>query len=178
MGLLRIIIGAIVGSIISFGCAIGLIYGGVQVSWWLALVLGILGLIIGGFAAGFIARDRFPGMIAGFLTGILVFIGIFLFFWLVLKAQVLQWYNEYGFDASIRYMLDYIGIDPTSALGVYITTKINETTAGNVDLYVQKYVPRFTAVIAAIFGGSALLVNTISGRIGGRFNKIDEIMGE
>ncbi|MHA1245538.1 MAG: hypothetical protein ACTSPK_12680 [Candidatus Heimdallarchaeota archaeon] len=39
MAILRIIIGAVVGSVISAGAAIGLIYGGIQVSWWLGLIL-------------------------------------------------------------------------------------------------------------------------------------------
>ncbi|MBK5112086.1 MAG: hypothetical protein KGD59_04235 [Candidatus Heimdallarchaeota archaeon] len=79
MSLIRIIIGGIIGSLVSAGAAIGLIYGGLQVSWWLALILAVLGCAIGGFVAGFIAQDKFPGMLAGGFTGLIVFVGIVLF---------------------------------------------------------------------------------------------------
>jgi len=182
MGILRIIIGAIVGSIISTGAAIGLIYGGIQVTWWLAIILGILGIIIGGFVAGFIAQDKFPGMIAGFITGLFVFAGIVVFFYLILKVKVLDWYAAAGSDinGTITSFLGYFSIDPASALGIRLTNNINTrftALSSDIDLFVADYVPKFSLVIGAMFGGVALILNTIAGRIGGRFNKIDEITG-
>ncbi|MHA1187854.1 MAG: hypothetical protein ACTSXA_16050 [Candidatus Heimdallarchaeota archaeon] len=182
MGILRIIIGAIVGSIISVGGAIGLIYGGIQVSWWLGLILALIGIIIGGFVAGWIAQDRFPGMIAGFVTGLFVFGGIVLFFYLVLRVKVEEWYIAAGSDISVTIssFLTFFSINPTSSLGTLltetITTKYN-FYSGDIALVIADYIPKFSLVLGAIFGSFALIINTIAGRIGGRLNKIDEITG-
>ncbi|MFW9924770.1 MAG: hypothetical protein ACFFDW_15930 [Candidatus Thorarchaeota archaeon] len=182
MGLLRIIIGATIGSLLSGGLAIGLIYGGIQVSWWLAIILGVVGLIIGGFVAGFISRDRLPGMIAGALTGVVAFVAIFLFFWLVLRVKVLNWYAENTDVADIVSGIQgFMGITPGTAIGDFIDALITDKFAeysSDIDSFVQKYVPLFSLVIGGIFGSGALLLNTISGAIGGRLNKIDEIIGE
>ena len=182
MGILRIIIGAIVGSIISAGAAIGLIYGGIQVTWWLGIILAAIGIIIGGFIAGWIAQDRFPGMIAGFITGIFVFGGIVLFFYLILSAKVDAWYVAAGNDinGTITSFLNFFSIDSSSSLGTILTEKLTAKYtehSGDIALLIADYIPKFSVVLGAIFGGFAVIVNSIAGRLGGRLNKIDEITG-
>ncbi|NHJ87669.1 MAG: hypothetical protein FK734_19565 [Asgard group archaeon] len=140
-------------------------------------------MIIGGFIAGFISRDRFPGMIAGFITGLFVFAGIVLFFWLILRVKLLDWYaaNSSNIGPTINDFLNYFGIDSLSNLGTYLTNVITDKYteySSNMDTLVQEYVPKFSLIIGAIFGGIAIIVDTIAGRIGGRLNKIDEILGE
>jgi hypothetical protein len=183
MNLMRVFIGALVGSIISAAAAIGLIFGGIQVSWWLAIILGVIGLIIGGFVAGFIAQDRFPGMIAGFITGLFSFGAIVLFFWLVLRSQVLEWWAASGndIDGTIAYFLDYLGMETTSNVGQLISAAIKDyyqDYGSDINGVVEKYVPVISLIFGAVFGGGALIINTISGRIGGRLNMIDEIVGD
>ena len=177
----RIILGAIVGSLLSSGLAIGLIYGGVQVSWWLAIILCVIGLIIGGFAGGFIAQDKFPGTIVGFITGLIAFVGIFLFLWLILRAKMLVWYSQNSDINSIAsQFIGFLGMDSSSTIGQYITDLITTKYAdygSDIDQFVQKYVPIFTLVVGAILGGGALILGTISGRIGGALNKLDELSG-
>ncbi|MCF2144555.1 MAG: hypothetical protein K9W42_12715 [Candidatus Heimdallarchaeota archaeon] len=178
----RILIGGLIGSIISLGLAIGLIFGGIQVVWWLAIVLSVVGIIIGGFFAGFISRDKFPGTLAGILSGLIVFVGIVLFFWLIVKNKLLYWFSQYAdIDQTIDAFLSFFGIVPTSKLGVYldnlITTKFNDAGL-NINAFIPAFVPKFSLVLGAIFGGIALLLNTFAGRLGGRMNKIDEIIGD
>lgn len=179
MSLIRIIFGGIIGSLISAGAAIGLIYGGLQVSWWLALILGILGCIIGGFVAGFIAQDKFLGMLAGGFTGLIVFVGIVLFFYFILRGKVQNWYTDLGtIDATIQALLDFLSIDSASNLGQLIDAKITDIyTAYDINQVIQNYIPKLSLLIGGIFGGAALILDTIAGRIGGRMNKIDELAG-
>lgn len=178
----RIIIGTLIGSLMSIGLAIGLIYGGIQVSWWLALILCVIGFLIGGFTAGFIARDMFPGFFAGLFTGLIVFLGIFLFTWLIIRAKILNWFASFSdIGQTINAFLDFIGISTTSTLGQNITSTITTKYSeygSDIDQLVQKYVPLFCLVVSAIFGGSAVFVGAIAGAIGGRFNKVDEILNE
>ncbi|MHA1213588.1 MAG: hypothetical protein ACTSSH_14165, partial [Candidatus Heimdallarchaeota archaeon] len=175
------IIGSILGSLVSAGAAIGLIYGGIQVSWWLAIILGCLGAVIGGFVAGWIAQDRFPGMIAGALTGLFVFGAIVLWSWLVLKNKIITWWDTYAnINTVITELLSYLNIDSTSGLGIKIAETLNDlytTHAADMDAVVADYVPKFSLILGAIFGGIALLLNATAGRLGGRLNKIDEITG-
>lgn len=183
MGLLRIIIGALIGSLISVGAAIGLYFGGIQVSWWLALILMFVATTIGGFIAGWIAQDKFPGMIAGALAGIIVFGGVVVFFWLFIKAKMNAWSSSFtDLNTSIiTPFLDYLNIDPVGALGTFFTNKITDayTSSGSdVTTLIQTWVPKLALVFGAIIGGGAFLINLIAGRIGGRFNKIDEIVGD
>lgn len=181
MGILRIIIGAVIGSAISAGAAIGLIYGGIQVSWWLGLILAVLGIIIGGFIAGWIAQDGFPGMIAGFITGLFVFGGIVIFFYFILRVKVEGWFDTAGDDINviISNFLTFFSISPTSSLGTFLTNNILEkynAVSGDFAVFIADYIPKFSLILGAIFGGFALIINTITGRIGGRLNKIDEII--
>lgn len=161
--------------------AIGLIYGGIQVAWWLGIILCIIGFIIGGFVAGFISRDRFPGMIAGTITGFITFAGIFLFFLLILKAKMLDWFTSYAnIGYTITALLDFLSIKASSGLGTWLTNTINDkfSSLGTIESLVQKYVPILSLFLGVIFGGIAFLICSISGRIGGRLNKIDEILGD
>jgi hypothetical protein len=180
MKILRIIIGSLIGSVISVGMAIGLIYGGIQVAWWLGLVLCIVGFIAGGFVAGFISQDKFPGTISGIIVGIITFVGIFLFFWLIIKAKIIAWSATLNISEIITELLNFLGVNPTSSLGIWITNKLNEqyTSLGTIEALVQTYVPKFTLLLGSIFGGIAFLIAAIAGRIGGRLNKIDEIVGD
>jgi len=142
----------------------------------------VVGIIIGGFIAGWIAQDRFPGMIAGFVTGIFVFGGIVLFFYLILSAKVDAWYIAAGSDISVTIssFLTFFSISPTSSLGTLLTETITakyNSHSGDIALLIADYIPKFSVVLGAIFGGFALISNTIAGRIGGSLNKIDEITG-
>ncbi len=179
MSLIRIILGGIIGSLVSAGAAIGLIYGGLQVSWWLALILAILGCAIGGFVAGFIAQDKFPGMLAGGFTGLIVFVGIVLFFYFVLRAKVQNWYTSLGtIEQTIDALLDFLSIDGSSSLGQLIDAKIMAVyNSADIDAVVQNYLPKLSLLFGGIIGGAALIIDTITGRIGGRLNKIDELTG-
>ena len=179
MSLIRIILGGIIGSLVSAGAAIGLIYGGLQVSWWLALILAILGCAIGGFVAGFIAQDKFPGMLAGGFTGLIVFVCIVLFFYFVLRAKVQAWWDASSdINSVIASLLDFLSIDSASNLGQLIDAKITDIfITYDINTVITNYLPKLSLVFGAIIGGTALLLDTITGRIGGRLNKIDELSG-
>ena len=179
MSLIRIIIGGIIGSVVSAGAAIGLIYGGLQVSWWLALILAVLGCAIGGFVAGFIAQDKFPGMLAGGFTGLIVFVGIVLFFYFVLRAKVQAWWDASSdINAVITSLLDFLSIDPSSSLGQLLDDKITAVfIAYDINQVITNYLPKLSLLFGAIIGGAALIIDAITGRIGGRLNKIDELSG-
>lgn len=179
MSLIRIILGGIIGSLVSAGAAIGLIYGGLQVAWWLALLLAILGCAIGGFVAGFIAQDKFPGMLAGGFTGLIVFVGIVLFFYFVLRAKVQGWWDDTSdINAVIASLLDFLSIDSASSLGQLLDDKIYTIyTSYDITQVINNYLPKLSLLFGAIIGGAALIIDTITGRIGGRLNKIDELSG-
>ena len=179
MSLIRIIIGSIIGSLVSAGAAIGLIYCGLQVSWWLALILAILGCAIGGFVAGFIAQDKFPGMLAGGFTGLIVFVGIVLFFYFVLRAKVQAWWDaSLDINTTIASLLDFLSIDSSSSLGQLIDAKILDIyNTYDINQVITNYLPKLSLLFGAIIGGAALIIDTITGRIGGRLNKIDELSG-
>ena len=120
-------------------------------------------------------------MIAGIITGVITFAGIFLFFWLILKAKIMNWFTTYAdIGQTITALLDFLGINPTSSLGTWLTTTINDkfSSLGSIESLVQKYVPVLSLLLGAIFGGIAFIICAISGRIGGRLNKIDEIIGD
>jgi hypothetical protein len=178
---MRIIIGSLVGSIISIGMAIGLIYGGIQVAWWLGIILCVIGFIVGGFVAGFISRDRFPGTIAGVIVGIITFVGIYLFFWLIIKAKIIEWSATLNISQIITELQNFLGVNASSKFGTWISNKINDyyiQSGSDIPTLVQKYVPRFTSILGVIFGGIAFLISATTGRIGGRLNKIDELTGD
>ncbi|NHJ46937.1 MAG: hypothetical protein FK733_04035, partial [Asgard group archaeon] len=92
----------------------------------MGIILCVIGFIIGGFVAGFISRDKFPGMIAGIITGVITFAGIFLFFYLIIKAKIIAWSATLNISEIITELLNFLGVNASSSLGTWITNKINE----------------------------------------------------
>lgn len=172
MSFLSVLLGSLIGGILSEGALIGLAFAGKLVAWWLALLLGALGCMIGGFVAGLIARGAGAGAIAGFLTGLIVLLGTFLIVWLVLKGQILNWYDEVSMDINtvITPLLDYLGIDPSSTMGQNIADKIETAFtqySSDIGKLINNYFVVFALIIGAIFGGICAVVNIFTGLIGG-----------
>jgi hypothetical protein len=71
----RVLLGAFLGSLIGVGLLVLAIYiaNATGISW-LGLVLGIVALALGGFAAGLIAKTPGKGALAGALTSVVTFI--------------------------------------------------------------------------------------------------------
>ncbi|MBN1329045.1 MAG: hypothetical protein JXA54_06185 [Candidatus Heimdallarchaeota archaeon] len=121
-------------------------------------------------------------MIAGAFSGVLVFGAIVLFSWLVLKNKISDWYASFAdINQTITALLDFLSIDASSNLGIKITDTLNDlytTHLSDIDAVIQSYVPKFSLIIGAIFGGGAFLVNTVAGRFGGQMNKFDKLTGQ
>ena len=94
---------------------------------------------------------------------------------------MINWFTTYAdIGATITALLDFLGINASSNFGIYLTATITDkfSSLGSIETLVQKYVPVLSLTLGAIFGGIAFIICTISGRIGGRLNKIDEILGD
>lgn len=178
MGFFSILIGFIVGGLVSEGAMIGLAFAGKLVTWWLALILGAVGCLFGGFVAGMIARGPGSGALAGFLTGLIVFLATFLIIWLVLKAQFLQWWNDLAdINLVIDELLAYMGIPEGSDIADSIRTTITDyynQYSGDIEQVINKYFPIFGLIVGAIFGGICSVVNIFSGLIGGLITRKKE----
>ncbi|MEA2070915.1 MAG: hypothetical protein U9O98_06450 [Asgard group archaeon] len=178
MSFLTILLGFIIGGLVSEGALIGLALLGKMVAWWLAIVLGGVGCLIGGFVAGLIAQGPGAGALAGFLTGLIVFGGTFLIFWLVIKNQVLDWWNSTGGDinAVADQLLVFLGIPENSDIGTAISQAVQDAFAqvGDINDLISKYFVIFSLIIGAIAGGMAAVANIFTGLIGGAITKKEE----
>ena len=118
-------------------------------------------------------------MLAGGFTGLIVFVCIVLFFYFVLRAKVQAWWDASSdINSVIASLLDFLSIDSASNLGQLIDAKITDIfITYDINTVITNYLPKLSLVFGAIIGGTALLLDTITGRIGGRLNKIDELSG-
>ena len=117
-------------------------------------------------------------MLAGGFTGLIVFVGVVLFFYFVLRAKVQAWDASLNINTTIASLLDFLSIDISSTLGQLIDDKITDIyNTYDINQVIQNYLPKLSLLFGAIIGGAALIIDTITGRIGGRLNKIDELSG-
>ena len=116
MSFLRVLLGILIGGLISTGAIIGSFYAGTLVAWWLVLVLAGVGCLIGGLVAGLISQGPGKGILAGVLSGIIVFGGTYLFFWLVLGPKIEAWFTG-DLNSIITGFLTYIGVEEGTQRG-------------------------------------------------------------
>jgi hypothetical protein len=175
MSFLSVLLGCIIGGVISEGAMLGLAFLGKMVAWWLALILGGVGCMVGGFVGGLIARGAGSGAIAGFLTGIIVFLVTFLIIWLILKSKILTWWDDLGtIDAVIDELLFYLQI-PDGEMADNLRAAITEAyNQYGIEEMVNKYFVVFALIIGAIFGGICAVVNIFAGLVGGLITRKKE----
>jgi len=168
-----ILLGALIGGIISSGALIGITFLGTLVPWWALILIAAGGTLIGGFVAGLLAKGGGAGALAGILSGLIVMVAIFLFAWLYYKAQILTWFNDLytgDIDATIDALLAQIGVDPSAGWGLQIhdaiVLKFNDY-GSDIDAFANAYFPLFGLIIGAILGGLAAVVSFFAGLIGG-----------
>ena len=63
-------------------------------------------------------------------------------------------------------------------MGQLLTDKITAVfNAYDINQVITNYLPKLSLLFGAIIGGAALILDTLTSRIGGRLNKIDELTG-
>ena len=168
-----VLLGALIGGIISSGAIIGITFLGTMVPWWALLLIGAGGCLFGGIIAGVIAKGGGSGALAGLLSGLLVFLGVFLFIWLYYEAQVLAMIADLGSIPQVTTeLLQMLGLDGT-APGDMITQWINANASSisEFEAFVDSNFIYLALILGAIFGGLASVVNLFAGLIGGLFTR-------
>ncbi|MHA1124260.1 MAG: hypothetical protein ACTSO7_03950 [Candidatus Heimdallarchaeota archaeon] len=173
MSFLSVLLGALIGGIVSTGALIGITFLGSMVPWWALLLIAVGGTLIGGFAAGLLARGAGAGALAGFLSGILVFVGVFLFTWLYFKAQIVNTISTLGtVDEMATELITLFGMAGTElgpAMHAWIVANVPNVDA-IIDFANTKWI-FFALIFGGIFGGIAAVTNLIAGLIGGLFTR-------
>lgn len=171
-----ILLGALIGGIISAGGIIGTTFLGTLVPWWALLLIGAGGVLIGGFVGGLIARGGGAGALAGLLSGVFVALGIFLFSWLYYKAQLIALVSSAPDVATLvndfLTQLGMAGTDIGLAIETWITT--NAPTIGEITAFANSKFWIFALILGGIFGVLTSVVGLFSGLIGGLFTKKKE----
>jgi len=171
-----ILLGALIGGIVSSGAIIGITFLGTMVPWWALLLIGAGGSLIGGLLAGILAKGAGSGAIAGFLSGFIVFIAVFLFAWLYYKSQITTWITDLGdIGLAVDQLMAQLGLAGTpmgDEFAVAITTYLSGV--GDVNALIAAYFPIFGLIIGGIFGGVAAITNLFAGLIGGLFTRKKE----
>ncbi|NHJ33274.1 MAG: hypothetical protein FK732_10445 [Asgard group archaeon] len=171
MSFVTILLGALIGGVISSGAVIGITFlagvGGIL--WWHMLLIAIGGTFIGGFVGGLVAKGGGAGALAGLLSGLLVFLGTFLFGWLYYKAQLLALVASAPDVATlVNDFLISLGMAGTTlgdTISLWITT--NAPTIPEVTAFANSNFIYFALIVGAVLGGLAAVVNFFAGLIGG-----------
>ncbi|MHA1557250.1 MAG: hypothetical protein ACTSPM_09995 [Candidatus Heimdallarchaeota archaeon] len=168
-----IMLGMLIGGIVSSGAIIGVTFLGTLVPWWAVLLIGAAGCLFGGLLAGILAKGAGAGALAGLLSGILVFVGVFLFIWLYYKAQVIAMIAGASSVTDIaNQFVDLFGASGTpvgDAITTWLTT--NVPSVSEMEAFANSNFIFFGLIVGAIFGGLASVVNLFAGLIGGLFTR-------
>ncbi len=171
-----ILLGALIGGVISGGGVIGITFlaGVGSILWWHMLLIAIGGTFIGGFIGGLVARGGGAGALAGLLSGLIVFLATFLFAWLYYKAQLLSFIaGAPDVPTVVINFLSSVGMDHTTGAGLMIYEWITTTapTLVEIEAFANANFIYFALIVGAILGGLASLVNFFAGLIGGLFTR-------
>ncbi|MHA1761664.1 MAG: hypothetical protein ACTSXA_13705 [Candidatus Heimdallarchaeota archaeon] len=168
-----VMLGMLIGGIVSSGAIIGITFLGTLVPWWALLLIGVGGSLIGGLLAGILAKGAGAGALAGFLSGLIVFIAVFLFAWLYYKATITNYIASLGdIGLAVEALLGELGLAGTPAgdqLALAITDYLSQV--GDVNALIAQYFPIFGLIIGGVFGGVAAITNLFAGLIGGLFTR-------
>ncbi|MBN1330978.1 MAG: hypothetical protein JXA54_16015 [Candidatus Heimdallarchaeota archaeon] len=168
-----ILLGALIGGVISSGAVIGITFLGTLVPWWALLLIAGGGTLIGGFVAGLIAKGAGAGALAGIISGVIVMVGLFLFSWLYYKNQLIALAGSFAdvSDLVDAFLLKF-GLAGTQFGQVVHDWIIANapTTADIVDFANAKFI-YFALIFTAIIGGLAAVLNFFAGMIGGAFTR-------
>ena len=166
-----ILLGMLIGGILSSGAIIGVTFLGTLVPWWAVLLIGAAGCLFGGLLAGVLAKGAGAGALAGLLSGLIVFVSVFLFIWLYYKAQVLALVATASSVSEVAeqlaVMLGAGGTPVGAAIETWFTTNVLSTS--ELEAFVNSNFIFFGLIVGAIFGGLASVVNLFAGLIGGLF---------
>ena len=166
-----ILLGALIGGVISSGGVIGITFltAFPVILWWHMLLIAVGGTFIGGFVGGLVAKGGGAGALAGLLSGLLVFLGTFLFGWLYYKAQLIALVaTAPNVDALVTDFLTSLGMAGTTigdTISLWITT--NAPTIGEIEAFANANFIYFALIVGAVLGGLAAVVNFFAGLIGG-----------
>lgn len=169
MSFSSILLGMLIGGIVSSGAIIGITFLGTLIPWWAVILIAAAGCLLGGLVAGILAKGAGAGALAGLLSGLIVFIGVFLFTWLYYKAQVLALVATATSVSEIAEQLaDMLGAGGTpigEAIETWFTSNVPSTS--ELETFVNSNFIFFGLIVGAIFGGLASVVNLIAGLVGG-----------
>ncbi len=166
-----ILLGALIGGVISSGGIIGITFltAFPVILWWHMLLIAVGGTFIGGFVGGLVAKGGGAGALAGLLSGLLVFLGTFLFGWLYYKAQLLALVATAPDVATLAdQFLATLGMTGTNigdTISAWILLKA--PTIPEVTAFANSNFIYFALIVGAVLGGLAAVVNFFAGLIGG-----------
>jgi hypothetical protein len=171
-----ILLGALIGGVISGGGVIGITFltAVPAILWWHMLLIAVGGTFIGGFIGGLIAKGAGAGALAGLLSGLIVFLATFLFAWLYYKAQLLLIIDAAPDVATvIDNFLNSVGMDSTTGVGLVISDwiNLNAPTMVEIEAFANANFIYFSLIVGAVLGGLASVVNFFAGLIGGLFTR-------
>jgi len=168
-----ILLGMLIGGIVSTGAIIGVTFLGSLVPWWALLLIGAAGCLLGGLLAGILAKGAGAGALAGLLSGLLVFVGVFLFVWLYYEAQITALIAGAGSVGEIADNLVSMFGATGTPVGDTITSWItdNVPSLSEMEAFIDSNFIFFGLIVGGIFGGLASVVNLFAGLIGGLFTR-------
>ena len=169
-----ILLGALIGGIISSGALIGITFLGSLVPWWALLLIGAGGCLIGGILAGVVAKGAGSGALAGLLSGLLVFVGLFLFLWLYYKPILIDFISIYSdIDALLAAFLGNFGLQSGTEIYLFVSEWIKSIapTVGQIQDFANNNFIYLALILGAIFGVLASIVGLFAGLIGGLFTR-------
>jgi hypothetical protein len=170
-----ILLGALIGGVVSGGAVIGITFltAVPAILWWHMLLIAVGGTFIGGLIGGLVAKGAGAGALAGLLSGLIVFLATFLFGWLYYKAQLLALVaSAPDVGTLINDFLTSVGMAGTQ-VGLVIEQWIldNAPTIGEITAFANANFIYFALIVGAVLGGLASVVNFFAGLIGGLFTR-------
>ncbi len=172
-----ILLGALIGGVISSGAVIGITFLGTLVPWWALILIAGGGTLIGGFVGGLIAKGVGAGALAGIISGVIVFGGLLAFGYFYYKNQLLDLVSTYpvDIDALVTAFLGKLGIDSSTNPDFYNMIHdwivLNAPTPTEIEAFASSKFIYFALIVSAIFGGTAAILSFFSGMIGGAITR-------
>ena len=133
------------------------------ISWWVGILLGIVGIILGRIIAIAINRNAKESMIIGVITSALVFAGVTWVFWYIFQLRLTASIGGLTATDRAENFLEIIGMSTNTKLGERVIEAFINASLGWGSVSLRMLVRPMCTVTGGIFSGATIILTVLMG---------------
>lgn len=129
------------------------------INWWVGILLGIVGIILGRIIAIAINRNAKEAMIIGIITSILVFAGVTWVYWYIYQLRLTESLTGLTVMEQAESFLEIIGMNADTKLG----ERLIEAYVNAYSMRWKKLLRPLCTVTGGMFAGATIIITALIG---------------